>query len=137
MPILLSVAALVVFLILFWPSSHGKKGHAKGHGGGQGSSSVTERGGSGGGGSPVGGGGGSARSAGKGESWWYQEKSGGGDGRKEGWWYQEEGKGSKTARAAESGKSSSPVGGADERPNADREAQSAKKSGPDEFWWRD
>jgi hypothetical protein len=89
LPILLSVATLAAFLVLFWPDSEkGKKRHGKrGHGssssesrspvGGSrdegledlGNSSGTGRRG---GGSPVGGGP-SPRPAGQGENWWYDD----------------------------------------------------------------
>ncbi|MDB5106465.1 MAG: hypothetical protein JWP91_4154 [Fibrobacteres bacterium] len=142
LPIVLAVLALAVFLILFWPSSHGKKGNARGHGGvrdesAQGNSSVTGRGASGRGGSPVGG----ERRArpsgsGKGDTWWYKEKGGSEGSRNDGWWYQDKG-GSGTGGASGSGGSESPVGGAPPNRSQAQEAAAEKNSGPDNDWWRD
>ncbi|MDB5049711.1 MAG: hypothetical protein JWO30_2782 [Fibrobacteres bacterium] len=143
LPIALSVAALAIFLIAFWPDSHhGKKSHARrGHASERGSSpvggsdreeledlgnaQVTEKGSS-----PVGGEGSGkapARSKAKaGSGWWYQggKKSSGDKGDQ--WWYQD-------------GKGEAKAGAGDDAPDRDRarEAEAAKKSGPDNNWWHD
>ncbi len=108
MPIALVVAALVVFLVVFWPPDHGKKG-ARGRSG-QGSSQGS--GGSSGkqdGSSPVGGGP-SRQSSGKAEGWWYKDKEPKPKKSGDEWWYKDkpEGSGSKKDAIDDS---RSPVGG--------------------------
>ena len=97
LPIAIVVAALVLFMALFWSQGgHGGKGHGKRGGGAaadrgrspvggqssyEGNSRVT------GGGSPVGGGPSRSGSGAKGETWWYQKgKPERRDDRSEGWW---------------------------------------------------
>ena len=107
MPIALAVAALAVFLLLFWPPDHGGKG-SRGHSGrsGEGQGSSSTRNGS----SPVGGGDSRGSSSPKGESWWYKEKEDKPEKSADGWWYKDEPEGSGSKK--EAGKSSrSPVGG--------------------------
>jgi hypothetical protein len=140
MPIAISVAALAVFLVAFWPDgprgkkSHADRGRSTGHGAGRydspvggsdrgeledlGNTSVTKGGGpsrSGStGSSPVGGspvGGGS-------------REDGASRDKGEQWWY-EDGKGASKAKS-ESG----------ER-GRNRDSKDSKGSGPDEGWWHD
>ncbi len=128
LPIVLAVAAVAVFLLVFWPSGHGKKGHVRSHNGTSGSAGFHEAmEGSGGadkgsgegntsatgkGSIPVGGGA-SQRPAAKGEAWWYKDKSAKSGGEAEGWWYQDKPPGVKTGRAQEPNGSHSPVGGSE------------------------
>jgi hypothetical protein len=108
MPIALSVAALAVFLFLFWPADPGRKG-ARGHSGqgsGQGpaGSSATQEGSS-----PVGGGS-RGQSSGKGEGWWYKDKEAKPEKDGDQWWYKDKSEGAGSKKSA-GGDSRSPVGG--------------------------
>lgn len=109
MPIALAVAALVVFLVLFWPPDHGKKGargrSGQGSGQAQGNSSSTQDGSS-----PVGGGPRGQSSSRKSESWWYKEKEDKPKKAGDQWWYKEKSEGSGSEKDAEKD-SRSPVGG--------------------------
>lgn len=133
MPVAISVAALAVFLIAFWPASHaGKQGHAqRDHASVRGSSPV---GGSQGdelkslgntpvtkdGNSPVGGTEGSAPAGSHSNKYtgrdWDKGKNAANGGDQ--WWYQEKGAGTPDA-------------------GRDRERKTSKNSGPDEAWWHD
>ena len=141
LPLALSVAALAVFLIAFWPSSHaGKKGHARrdhdsvrgsspvgGSRGNElgdlGNASVTKEGKG-----PVGGAA-PARSRSKGDGWWYQDKGKSSQSGNDQWWYQE-GKGSGKAGNASEAAEKAPEG-------REQEAKAVGKSGPDNDWWHD
>lgn len=107
MPIAVAVAALAVFLLLFWTPEHGRKGgkaHSVRSGEGRSGSSAAQNSSS-----PVGGDSrGSSRP--KGESWWYQEKKDKPDKKAEGWWYQDEPEGTGSKKDAVED-SRSPVGG--------------------------
>ena len=104
MPIAIAVAGLVVFLVLFWPAGHGKKGSKGYSGDGRGGSSTSRSSES-----PVGGGGPGngptpVRKAVGGTAISRRKKKEGG------WWYQDEpeGSGSKKDPVKDS---RSPVGG--------------------------
>jgi hypothetical protein len=157
MPIVLAVAALVVFLALFWPDGgSGKKSHrrtqaASGRSpvGGQdeledlGNTRAT-------GGSPVGGGPSQpGRKRAKGEEWWSPDAKSGSGRAAEGdqWWAPEGGKaersGSESPVGGASADRESPVGGkpraADKpaRPSTRNPGEAAgSQGGPDDFWWR-
>jgi hypothetical protein len=132
LPIALSVAAVVLFLIAFWPDSHGgKKGHSRsGRSSDRGSSPVggsdrEDREGAGnasvkGAGSPVGGSDAPARSGSKGETWWYKDEGKSSQNKGDQWWY-------KNKKDEEAGAGSKPT----------REAEAPKNSGPDDNWWHD
>jgi hypothetical protein len=108
MPIAVAVAALAIFLLLFWSPDHGRKG-GKGHSGrsGEGRGGPSE---SHNGSSPVGGGSRNERPAKKGESWWYKEKEDKPEKEAGGWWYKDKPEGSGSEKDAVDD-SRSPVGG--------------------------
>lgn len=129
-PIAIVVAALVLFMALFWENGgrggkgHGRRGSAAasdrgrspvgGQSDGESNSRVT------GSGSPVGGGPSRSGSRAKGETWWYSDKKTerGGD-RSEGWWSPKKGD-----RKGEIG-DESPVGGSRRDRSADEEGSDA------------
>jgi hypothetical protein len=107
MPIALVVAALVVFLVLFWPPDHGKKGARgrSGQGSGQGPAGSSAQDGS----SPVGGGS-SGQSSGKSGGWWYKDKDDKPKKAGDQWWYKDKSEDPGSKKDAEKD-SRSPVGG--------------------------
>jgi hypothetical protein len=116
LPIIISVAVLAVFLLLFLPSRHGKKAHGGSRGGsGLGNSSVTEEET---GKAEDGNGRGNGDNGGKGaqgETWWYRNggdkakgAKGGNAGDGDAWWAPDK---SGSGKSAPAKSSESPVGG--------------------------